>query len=249
MFLYIPALETRDAKQHQLEMTITPRRDVTPSSRGSRGRSYSDIAADVEPQSLSNSAAKPQSPSIMSLKLWENGDFSFGDIVDTINPLQHIPIVATIYRNMTGDKIGAVPRIVGGALWGRIGGFVLGFVNAIVDHITGKDIGDHIYAALFGDSGKSERETAIAQAAESVSGTVAAGLSAQNSLGLAPQVVADDSVATDSLVAFGKQERSPSHPLTLRNCIAFDIPTVVSRYARIVDWDESDIPLRFRRIA
>jgi hypothetical protein len=34
--------------------------------------------------------------------LWENSKMGFGDFVDIINPLQHIPIIATIYRNRTG---------------------------------------------------------------------------------------------------------------------------------------------------
>jgi len=79
---------------------------------------------------------------------WQDSAFSFGDLLDVINPLQHLPIVATIYRNMTGDRMGIVPRVVGGALWGRIGGFVSGAVNAVVEWLTGKDIGDHIYAFL-----------------------------------------------------------------------------------------------------
>jgi len=65
-----------------------------------------------------------------------------------INPLQHLPIVATFYRNMTGDRIGMVPRVVGGALWGRLGGFVSGLLNAAVEWFTGKDMGDHVYAFL-----------------------------------------------------------------------------------------------------
>jgi hypothetical protein len=32
--------------------------------------------------------------------LWENSKMGFGDFVDIINPLQHIPIIATIYRRL-----------------------------------------------------------------------------------------------------------------------------------------------------
>ncbi|MSP41377.1 MAG: hypothetical protein EXR70_23060 [Deltaproteobacteria bacterium] len=84
--------------------------------------------------------------------LWEKPDFSFGDFLDIINPLQHIPIVSTIYRNLSGDQIGAVPRVIGGALWGRLGGLVTGVINSVVEWFTGKDIGDHIYSAIWGDS-------------------------------------------------------------------------------------------------
>jgi NAD(P)-dependent dehydrogenase (short-subunit alcohol dehydrogenase family) len=84
------------------------------------------------------------------VSFWENGDFGFGDLLDIINPLQHLPIVATVYRNMTGDRLGIAPRVIGGALWGRIGGLVAGLVNSVVEWFTGKDIGDHIYAFFFG---------------------------------------------------------------------------------------------------
>ena len=59
-----------------------------------------------------------------------------------------------------------VPRVIGGALWGRIGGFISGVVNAAVDWFTGKDIGDHIYAALFGNGGASDSQTVVAQPAK-----------------------------------------------------------------------------------
>jgi hypothetical protein len=91
-------------------------------------------------------AAKTEKP----FSLWENADFSFGDFLDIINPLQHIPIVSTIYRNLSGDQIGTMPRVIGGALWGRVGGFVAGVINSIVEWFTGKDIGDHIYSAIWG---------------------------------------------------------------------------------------------------
>lgn len=129
--------------------------------------SYSGVAADIEAE---HAAAKaPVSPteqlkSPRAFKLWEKEDFSFGDFVDVINPLQHIPIVATLYRNLTQDKIGFVPRVIGGAVWGRIGGFVAGLVNAAVEWFTGKDIGDHIYTALFGGSGGEGIKTAAAAA-------------------------------------------------------------------------------------
>ena len=41
--------------------------------------------------------------------------FTFADFIDIINPLQHIPVVATIYRAMTGDDIDPGSRVAGGA--------------------------------------------------------------------------------------------------------------------------------------
>ena len=111
--------------------------------------SFGEISAEVEAQTEPASAPhRTEQTFAKPVSYWENGDFGFGDILDTINPLQHLPIVATLYRNMTGDRIGMVPRVIGGALWGRIGGFVSGLLNAVVERFTGKDLGDHVYAFL-----------------------------------------------------------------------------------------------------
>ena len=82
--------------------------------------------------------------------LWDEGGFSFSDFLDVINPLQHIPIVSNLYRNLTGDDIGQVPRVIGGALFGGAIGFIASLLNAIVDEETGKDVGEHAVAVLFG---------------------------------------------------------------------------------------------------
>ena len=57
-------------------------------------------------------------------------------------------------------------RVIGGALWGRIGGFATGAINGVVDWITGKDIGDHIYSAFFGNSGELKKGKMVANSAE-----------------------------------------------------------------------------------
>jgi hypothetical protein len=44
--------------------------------------------------------------------------FTFGDIIDIINPLQHIPIISSIYRKITGDVIAPSMQIAGDALFG-----------------------------------------------------------------------------------------------------------------------------------
>ena len=112
-----------------------------------RKATFAEVAALLNAEdSRKPAAANAAKPS--SFKFWQNEDFGFGDLVDIINPLQHIPIVSTIYRNLTGDQIGPAPRVIGGALWGRVGGLVAGVVNTVVEWFTGKDIGDHIYAAL-----------------------------------------------------------------------------------------------------
>jgi len=81
--------------------------------------------------------------------LWESEKFSFRDFIDMINPLQHLPVISTIYRKLTGDEIGDAPRMVGGAVFGGVlGSWVSGLASAVANvfssRATGKDVGDHV---------------------------------------------------------------------------------------------------------
>ncbi|HPF77710.1 MAG TPA: hypothetical protein PLF01_00340 [Alphaproteobacteria bacterium] len=68
--------------------------------------------------------------------------FQFADVVDIVNPLQHLPVVSMIYREITGDKMHPMAQIIGGAIYGGPVGAVVGTVNAISQVQTGKDIGE-----------------------------------------------------------------------------------------------------------
>lgn len=86
--------------------------------------------------------------------------FSFSAFLDIVNPLQHIPVVNSIYRAVTGDTIENGSRIIGGALFGGPIGLVASIINGIVDEETGKDIGSHALAAIGIDDGMG-RDTAV----------------------------------------------------------------------------------------
>lgn len=69
------------------------------------------------------------------------GGFGFGDFLDVINPLQHIPVVSTIYRHITGDNITESARMTGGALWGGPFGVVAALTDSVFRGETGQDAG------------------------------------------------------------------------------------------------------------
>ena len=50
--------------------------------------------------------------------LFDNHPLTFGDVLDLVNPLQHLPVVSTVYRKLTGDVITPAMDIAGGALFG-----------------------------------------------------------------------------------------------------------------------------------
>lgn len=87
-------------------------------------------------------------------------EFSFADsrseffetLLDIINPLQHIPFVATIYRAITGDEIAAPARLIGGVLFGGPIGFASAVANMLLEEASGNDLAGHALAFV-GDLG------------------------------------------------------------------------------------------------
>lgn len=91
------------------------------------------------------------------------GEFGFSDFLDIVNPLQHIPVVSTIYRELTGDELGAPARILGGALFAGPLGAAAGAASAAVEAVSGKDPGAHAVAFLgLGSDEEEAPATAIA---------------------------------------------------------------------------------------
>lgn len=80
--------------------------------------------------------------------VWGKDGFSFADLLDIINPLQHIPIVSTFYQKLTGDEIGDAPRIIGGTLFGGAVGLAGASLDTLVKHESGQTIEDHVLALL-----------------------------------------------------------------------------------------------------
>jgi hypothetical protein len=77
----------------------------------------------------------------------------FHNLFEIVNPLQHIPVVSTLYRNLTGDKINTFDRVAGDTLYGGPLGFASSIADTIFEKITGKDFGDTVLAFLTGDDG------------------------------------------------------------------------------------------------
>lgn len=76
------------------------------------------------------------------------GEFSFFDLLDIINPLQHIPVVSSIYRSVTGDEIKPAARAIGGFLFGGPLGLASGIVNGAMASTTGRDLPETLVASL-----------------------------------------------------------------------------------------------------
>ena len=125
-----------------------------------------------------NASALADQASPQGRKADQNADdgFTFDDLIDIINPLQHLPIVSTIYRAITGDEISVKARAVGGGLFGGPIGLLAAGATMAVEEATGLTAegtlasvfsdGDTQVAALSSDaeSQRQSQEQAQAQA-------------------------------------------------------------------------------------
>jgi len=150
----------------------------------------SDIAA--------TAAVSPPSTPAPShgVPLWSHGSFSFKDLLDIVNPLQHLPVIGSLYRYLTGDEPSGGARIVGDAIYGGPIGFGVGVVSAMLTDGDGRDLGERVLASVFGQRGDSASPTAVAQApasspvaqAQTVPPAVAAALAGQTQPGSPTQL-------------------------------------------------------------
>ena len=83
------------------------------------------------------------------------------NLLDIVNPLEHLPIIGTIYRAITGTLSAFSEKIAGDALYGGIWGAVSGAADAAFELVTGKDFGGTVLAMF---TGGSRQGTAVAQA-------------------------------------------------------------------------------------
>lgn len=93
-----------------------------------------------------------ETPGARQLFFGADGTFGWDDFVDMINPLQHIPGIAQIYRAVTGDEINGAANLLGAIPFGPFGG--LGLIASVADlavkDTTGKDMGGNLMAMVFG---------------------------------------------------------------------------------------------------
>jgi hypothetical protein len=119
-----------------------------------------------------------ETPGARQLFFGADGEFGWDDFLDMINPLQHIPGVAQIYRAVTGDEINGAATLLGALPLGPLSG--LGLIATVaelaVKDTTGQDMGGNLMAMVFGKDEAPDGGTAVpanmAEAGESGSTTV-----------------------------------------------------------------------------
>jgi hypothetical protein len=159
------------------------------------------------------SPAPPPAGAKESHVLSGHGGFSFRDLLDVVNPLQHIPVIGTIYRAISGEKIGTLERIAGDALYGGVWGAISAAADSAFEAVTGRDFGSTMLA-LFG-GGKDEAPKArLANATTPPPATPppATDVAALSNALLARGV--DDDLARRAMFAYKKSMELPALALT-----------------------------------
>jgi hypothetical protein len=97
------------------------------------------------------SPADSAPPAPSKTHAWKDGgSLSFHDILDMLNPLQHLPLISTLYRWITGDTPGNVARVVGDGIYGGPIGAASGLLSIAFKEETGKDFGETAVAMITG---------------------------------------------------------------------------------------------------
>lgn len=91
----------------------------------------------------------------------DEGKLAFGDLVDTLNPLQHIPVISEIYRGATGDSITPQARVAGATLYGGPIGLIASVASLAIAGNGEDGIGDSLFASLI-QPAKEEPASALA---------------------------------------------------------------------------------------
>ncbi|EME68070.1 hypothetical protein H261_20245 [Paramagnetospirillum caucaseum] len=181
------------------------------------------------------------SPDAKQLSMFAEGDEepSFLDFLDVINPLQHIPLVNNLYREITGDKIGVAARLVGGTLFGGPLGLLASAANCVLEESTGHDVGGHVLA-LFRDDDPAATGTgtALASAEEKAPAPVAQAARMDASMPQQSQVLAAaaEPQAADAKPAEPKvDEAAQAKPLIMSDLVGGDVrsPTATVQPAAV----------------
>jgi hypothetical protein len=174
-----------------------------------------------------NPTAQPQpqavEPRTHAWKAGKAGSFGFRDLLDIVNPLQHIPVVSAIYRRLTGDVPGNVAEFAGDALFGGPIGLGVGLFSVAFKEEAGEEPGEMALGLLTGDAPGADTTTASATepsspASASAEAAATAAHASDSSPALATMAPADGNVPNAAplvpvtTAASTAPQAMPAHP-------------------------------------
>lgn len=70
-----------------------------------------------------------------AFKAFGDDGLTFSDVLDVVNPLQHIPVLGHIYRKLTGDEIDPASKLAGATLYGGPIGAAFSVASSLVTNM------------------------------------------------------------------------------------------------------------------
>lgn len=80
---------------------------------------------------------------------WQERHYSFRDVLESVNPIQHIPVVGHLYRQATGTQLHPIARMAAGIAGGPVSA-ASAFANMALESGTGRDLAGHVIDRLAG---------------------------------------------------------------------------------------------------
>lgn len=143
-------------------LTPTPASPLMPRTVG--GRAYASYADEVYDPVLDPAVNAAIGDDVEQIEVRGRPEaeekLSFWDLLDLVNPLQHIPGVNAIYRELTGDTIKPPMKLIGSTILGGPVGFAAAMADSIIEEATGRDVAGHAMT-MFSD--KPAAQTQLAQ--------------------------------------------------------------------------------------
>ena len=88
-------------------------------------------------------STKPENKTKADFLPFGTDGLTFLDFLDIVNPLQHLPVIGSFYRQLTGDTLDPIPQIVGSTLFfGPIGGAAAS-ANLVLEQASGQTFNTH----------------------------------------------------------------------------------------------------------
>lgn len=124
----------------------------------------------VAPVARKPSASQPFAQETQATQTASDPASLFDTLVDTVNPLQHIPGVSSVYREVTGDATNPLASMAGGFLFGGPIGLVAGAAGSFLEMLTGKSLAGHAMALLSGADDAIPNPPGAVQTAQALGG-------------------------------------------------------------------------------
>ena len=167
-----------------------------------------------------------------------DAEFTFNDLIDIINPLQHLPVVSTIYRAITGDEISTHARAIGGGLYGGPLGMLAAGAIMAIEEAAGTNPSEQLAALFNSDSGDAPEQAGgvqVAAAPGTSPATAAAAAASPEAMALAAAPGGANTAAAPVPTA----AEGPVMPFTARSGRRFFAPAERRRSADDAAWPRS----------